>query len=75
MDCQHLEEYYELCLLGTISGAACATIREHVANGCPACLERLREATRTVYLLCQPARIVRPDPKRKGQLLRRLRNK
>jgi hypothetical protein len=72
MDCRYLDEYYELYLLGTISGDVCATIREHALNHCPYCLERLREAVRAVYLLSQPARTVRPDPKRKLQLLRHL---
>jgi hypothetical protein len=75
MGCQHLDEYYELCSLGTLGGDACPVIREHVARGCPYCLERLREAARTVYMLCQGARAVRPDPKRKAQLLRSLRKK
>jgi hypothetical protein len=75
MDCRYLDEYYELCLLGTMSGDAAAAIREHVSNQCPHCLARLREAARTVYFLSQPARTVRPDPKRKAQLLRRLHKK
>lgn len=75
MGCQHLDEYYELWLLGTLEGEACAAIREHAARGCPYCLERLREAARTVYLLIQPPRLIRPDPKRKARLLRRLRKK
>jgi hypothetical protein len=75
MDCRYLDEYYELYLLGTITGEVCATIREHARNRCPYCLERLREAVRTVYLLSQPARTARPDPKLKAQLLRRLHKK
>ena len=75
MGCQHLDEYYELCILETLTGEACAIVREHLANRCPYCLARLREAARAVYLLCQPARTVRPDPKRKAQLLRRLQKK
>lgn len=75
MGCQHLDEYYELCLLGAVTGDACSIIREHVGRGCPYCVERLCEAARTVYLLSQGARAVRPDPKRKMQLLRRLHKK
>ncbi len=75
MDCRYLDEYYELYLLGTATGDVGATIGEHAANRCPYCTERLREAARTVYLLCQPAHTARPDPKRKLQLLRRLTKK
>lgn len=75
MGCQHLDEYYELCALGALAGDACTVIREHVARGCPYCLERLRDATRTIYLLSQTGRTHRPDPKRKSQLLRSLRKK
>lgn len=75
MGCQHLDEYYELCLLGTLTGEACTLVGEHAGRGCAHCIERLRDAARTVYLLSQPARLVRPDPKRKAQLLRRLHKK
>jgi len=72
MDCQHLDEYYELCLLESLTGEACTIVRDHMADQCPYCLAHLREAARTVYLLCQPARAVRPDPRKKNQVLRRL---
>lgn len=75
MDCRYLDEYYELYVLGTLTGGARTTIFEHVQNRCPYCLSRLREAARAVYLLSQPARAVRPDPKRKMQLLRQLHKK
>jgi hypothetical protein len=75
MGCQHLDEYYELCLIGTLTGEACTIIREHVADQCPYCLTHLRAAARTVYMLCQPTRTVRPDPKRRAQLLHRLQKK
>lgn len=75
MGCQHLDEYYELCLLGAMSGEACGIIREHMERGCPYCLARLREAARTVYLLTRMTKDVNPRPKCKAQLLRRLRKK
>lgn len=75
MGCQHLDEIYELYLLGTLDGEDGTQLREHLERGCPACLEQLREASLTVYLLCQPNRIARPDPKVKSRLLRRLRKK
>ena len=75
MGCQHLDEFYELCLMGTLSGDAATAIGEHLERDCPYCLEHLRDAARTLYLLCQPERTVRPDPKRKTQLLRRIHKK
>jgi hypothetical protein len=75
MGCQHLDESYELCLLGTVEDDAGAIIREHIERGCPYCLDRMRDAARTVYLLSQPPHVVRPDPKRKTQLLRRIHKK
>ena len=75
MDCRYLDEYYELYLLGPVSGDIAAAIEEHAAKQCPHCLARLREAGRAVYLLSLPAKTVRPDPKRKAQLLRRLHKK
>ncbi len=75
MGCQHLDEYYELCLLGATNVEACGLIREHVERQCPYCLARLREAARTVYLLCRLAPDVPPRPKSKAQLLRRLHKK
>jgi hypothetical protein len=75
MGCEHLDEYYEVFLLGTISDGACADIREHVEGDCPYCLGHLREAALSVYLLSLSPRSVRPDPKQKSQLLRRLRKK
>ena len=75
MDCRYLDEYYELYLLGSSAGDIGAAIEEHVAKHCPHCLARLGVAGRAVYLLSQPARTVRPDPKRRAQLLRRLARK
>jgi len=75
MGCQYLEDVYELYLLGTASGEDCASVSEHLERGCPECIEHLREAALTVYLLGQPARPARLDPKQKSRLLRRLRKK
>ncbi len=75
MDCQYLDEIAELCLLGGFVGGTCAGLREHLERGCPACLEHLREAALTVYLLSQTTRPARPSPKVKSQLLSRLRKK
>ena len=72
MDCQHLEDIYELFLLGIAARDDAAEIGEHLARGCLHCLGQLREAALTIYLLSQPARPVPLDPKRKPRLLRRL---
>jgi predicted anti-sigma-YlaC factor YlaD len=73
MGCQYLEDVFELYLLGALCREDLAAAEEHLARGCPDCLEHLREAALTVYLLTQPARPARLDPKHKSQLLRRVR--
>ncbi len=73
MGCQYLEDLFELYLLGTLCREDLAAVEEHLARNCPNCLEHLREAALTVYLLCQPERLARLDPKHKSQLLRRAR--
>ena len=75
MGCQYLDEIYELFLLGVLSAEEGAKVQEHVERGCPYCLEQLREAALTVYLLSQTMRPARLDPKQKSQLLHRLRKK
>jgi predicted anti-sigma-YlaC factor YlaD len=75
MGCQHLEDLFELYLLGTASPEDSAAVDEHLQRGCPNCFEGMREAALTVYLLSQPAHATRLDPKRKSHLLRRLREK
>jgi predicted anti-sigma-YlaC factor YlaD len=75
MDCQHLDEIYELYLLGALDEDDSARVQEHLERGCPNCLEHLREAALAVYFLCLTARPVRPRPQRRSQLLRRLRKK
>ncbi|HLW80265.1 MAG TPA: hypothetical protein VKU44_11775 [Terriglobia bacterium] len=72
---QHLDDIYELYLLGTLEPKDSAPIQEHVAGGCRECLEQLGEAALSVYLLCQTTRPVRPAAQAKSQLLRRLRRK
>jgi len=75
MGCQYLEDLYELYLLGALSPQDSAAVGEHLERGCPSCFENLREATLTVYLLSQPARPARPDPKLKSRLMRHLHKK
>lgn len=73
MGCQYLEDLFELYLLGALCAEDVAAVDEHLARGCPQCVEQLREAALTVYLLAQPARPARVDPKHKSKLLRHLR--
>jgi hypothetical protein len=72
MDCQHLDDLYELFLLGTLPTEAADELRNHLEGGCPSCLERIREAAQTVYLLCLRSKSARLHPQRKSQLLHRL---
>lgn len=75
MGCQHLAELYELFLLGALGSDEAGIVHEHVEHGCAHCLEQLREAAQTVYLLCLLTRQARPGPKNKSELLRRVRKK
>lgn len=75
MGCQHLDEIFELFLLGAIPREISADVRAHLDHGCPTCLERLREAGKSVHLLAQMIRPGRPNPKWKSDLLRRLKKK
>jgi hypothetical protein len=75
MGCQHLEELYELFLLGSLSEPASADLREHLARGCPQCLARIRESAETVYLLGLFSKPARPHPRVKSELLRQISRK
>jgi hypothetical protein len=73
MGCEHLDDLYELYLLGALDNGRGAIIREHLEQGCPYCIEHVREASLTIYLLAQLAPPARLGPKGKIQLLNRLR--
>jgi len=75
LDCRHLEDIYELFLLGTLEEEDSLQLREHLAPGCGHCAHRLKEAARTVYLLSLTGKPVAPGPKLKTDLLRMLKNK
>ena len=62
-------------LLGALSDEDSLELREHLTQGCEHCLERVKEAARTVYLLSLTAKPVSPGPKAKADLLRLLRKK
>ena len=73
MGCQHLEDLYELFVLGTLAEPSAEELRAHLETGCEACRQRVRDATLTVYLLSLRTKTARPDPKLKSQLLQRVR--
>ena len=73
MGCQHLEDLYELFLLGTLAEASAAELHAHLETGCSTCRQRVREAALTVYLLSLGGKSSRPNPKLKAQLIQRLR--
>ena len=75
MDCRHLDDVYELFLLGALSDEESLELRQHLTQTCPQCLERVKEAARTVYLLSLTAKPVPPAPKTKADLLRLLKSK
>ena len=75
MDCRHLEDVYELFLLGALSDEGSLELREHLSRGCEHCQGRVKEAARTVYMLSLSARPVSPGPKAKADLLRLVKNK
>jgi hypothetical protein len=75
MGCQHLEELYELWLLGALSEQSSLDLREHLARGCLHCLARIREAEELVYLLALAAKPARPHPRVKAELLSRISRK
>jgi hypothetical protein len=64
-----------LFLLGALSQEDSLQLREHLSQGCNQCLERLKEAARTVYLLSLAVKPVSPGPKAKANLLRLVKNK
>ncbi len=72
MGCQHLDDFYEMYVLGALVEEEAAVVREHSEKRCPYCVERLQEATQCVYLLLQFASPSRPGTKLKARLLRRL---
>jgi hypothetical protein len=64
-----------LFLLGALRDEDSLQLREHLTQGCKHCLERVKEATRTVYLLSLTAKPASPGPKAKAGLLRLVRSK
>lgn len=59
-------------LLGALSDEDSLQLREHLTQGCEHCLNRVKEAARTVYVLSLTAKPLSPGPKAKADLLRLL---
>jgi len=75
MGCQHLEELYELWLLGALSEKGALDLPDHLRRGCPQCKARVREAAETIYLLGLAPKPARPHPRVKSELLRQISRK
>ena len=72
MDCQHLEDLYELYLLGGLAGNERHTLDEHLRASCPRCLPGLREAAETLFWLVHNSSPARPRPALRTRLVARL---
>lgn len=72
MGCQHLEDDYELYLLGALSDDAPGDLRLHLSAQCPNCAQGLREAAESLYWLVQSTEAVKPHPAVKSRLAARL---
>jgi len=75
MGCQHLEEFYELFLLGVLSAESTENLRDHLVQTCPDCRMRFREAVEIIYLLSLTSPPIQPHPRVKSELLHRLQKK
>ena len=51
MECQYLDDVYELFLLGLLKPKETAELKEHLERGCPYCVDHLREAAQSVYVV------------------------
>lgn len=72
MGCQHLDDLYELYLLGSAAREESDEIGQHLETGCAYCVDHLREAAQMIYLLSLNSASVRPSPRHKAELMRRL---
>ncbi len=72
MVCSYLEDLWELYLLDALSDEDARTVSEHLSTGCSHCIEQLRDAALAAYVLLSSGRDVRPSPKIKANLIRRL---
>lgn len=73
MDCRHLENLYELFVLGALPSEEDLLVREHLERGCTCCKEGIRQSAITVYALLETCNPIRSTPKQKTHLIQRLR--
>ena len=72
MECQYLDDVYELFLLGLLKPKETAEVKEHVERGCHYCLDHLREAGQSVYFLLSVVKGRKPPNNLKAEILRSL---
>ena len=72
MECQYLDDVYELFLLGLLKPKETAEVKEHLERGCPYCMDHLREAAQSVYFLLSVAKGRKPPNSLKTEILRSL---
>lgn len=73
MECQYLDDVYELFLLGLLKPKETAEVKEHLERGCPYCVDHLREAAQSVYFLLSGSKGRKPPAQVKSQILHSLR--
>jgi hypothetical protein len=72
MECQYLDDVYELFLLGLLKPKETAEVKEHVERGCHYCLDHLHEAGQSVYFLLSVVKGRKPPNNLKTEILRSL---
>jgi hypothetical protein len=72
MECQYLDDVYELFLLGLLRPKEAVAVKEHVERGCPYCVDHLREAAQSVYFMLSGTKSRKPPQQLKSEILRSL---
>jgi hypothetical protein len=72
MDCRHLEDGYEIYLLGALDRGEHEELDQHIRQGCRSCTGELREAAENLYWFLQTVAPVQPSAAMKSRLLQRL---
>jgi hypothetical protein len=69
MECQYLDDVYELFLLGLLKPRETAEVKAHLERGCPYCLDHLREAAQSVYFVLASSKSRKPPQQVKSEIL------
>ena len=72
MDCRHLEDLYELFVLGALPSEEDELVRDHLKRGCPTCQSGIHRSAVTIYAFLETCRPIRSTPRQKAHLLQRL---